>query len=161
MILLLLWNGCILVLAVSSTLNYLCSEPTLKDSERSAILLYYKFLMGDAYYVHIFFHHINHSGGLAWLHETIQPTQPTNHHPEAAPSSASCCKKILANASLPTKAAPPKGVKPAIHKGVLPTPPHPQKRWWNQWWFLNSHGVNMVNLQEKEQVDWSYFDGLF
>ena len=108
--------------------DLLCSEPTLKDSERSAIL---QVPHEDAYYVQMLFHHINHSGGLAWLHETNQPNspnQPTNH-PEAAPSSASCCKKILANASLPTKAAPPKGVKPASTRGSFhhPPPSHPQK----------------------------------
>lgn len=115
----------------------LCSEPTFKDSERSAIL---QVPHRDAYYVPHFFHHINHSGGLAWLHETTHPTHPTNHHPEAAPSSASCCKKILANASLPTKAAPPKGVKPASTRVSFHPPPTPKKRCWNQWWFLNSHG---------------------
>lgn len=103
----------------------LCSEPTFKDSERNAIL---QVPHRDAYYVPHFFHHINHSGGLAWLHETTHPTHPTNHHPEAAPSSASCCKKILANASLPTKAAPPKGVKPASTRVSFHPPPHPKKK---------------------------------
>ena len=125
---------------------------------------YYKFLMGMLIMCIIFFttsttQQMYCAGGLAWLHETNQPNEPTNHHPEAAPSSASCCKKILANASLPTKAAPPKGVKPASTR--VSFQPTQKKRWWNQWWFLNSQGVNMVNLQEKEQVDWSYFDGLF